>query len=269
VTAELSTGGVVYGVRLRSEFVYRYVGLTTKSVEIRLRQHVKVARSGRKTPFYDWLRVHDGEDIVADELDRVKGLEELGRAEIRWIELLRRDGHSLLNLSQGGLGPMGIEWTPEMREAARIRSTGRKGVSRFAGDNPFYGRTHAAEQRAKWSKLRKGKNAGPYNPNYGRFGKEHPSFGHVMSEEARERLAEQRRGVGNPNYGRRASDETRAKMSAARKGRPKPSSRRSAHTRHHTNKGVTKASCRYCIEDLARQEPLVRRLRELHDDVGQ
>jgi hypothetical protein len=70
-----------------------------------------------------------------------------------------------------------------------------------------------------------------------------------MSEQAREKLSEQRRGVGNPNFGRKASDETRAKMSAVRKGRPMPSSRRSAHTRHHTMRGVKKDTCRYCIED--------------------
>jgi hypothetical protein len=250
MAAELPTGGLIYGVRLQSEFVYRYVGLTTRSVEIRGRQHVKVARSGRRTPFYDWLRVHDGDDIVVDVLDRVEGLEDLGRAESAWIEWLRREGHPLLNLSQGGLGPMGIEWTAEMREAARIRSTGRKGVSRYAEDNPFYGRTHGPEQRAKWSKLRKGQNAGPENPNHGKFGDAHPGFGRVMSEQARERLSEQRRGVGNPNYGRQASDETRLKMSAVRKGRPMPSSRRNAHTRYHTNRGVKKDTCRYCIEDL-------------------
>ena len=249
MTAQLPSGGVIYGVRLRSESCYRYVGLTTKSAKIRLRQHVKVARSGRKTPFYDWLRVHDGDRVVVDDLDRVEGLEELGRAEIEWIERLRMCGHPLLNLSQGGLGPMGIEWTAEMREAARIRSTGRKGVSRFAEDNPFYGRTHGAAQRAKWSKLRKGRNGGPDNPNYGKIGENHPSFGHVMSQEARQRLAEQRRGVRNPNYGRKARDETRAKMSAVRKGRPMPSSRRNAHTRYHTNRGIRKDTCPYCIED--------------------
>lgn len=249
--AELPTEGLIYGVRLPSEFVYRYVGLTTKSIEIRLKQHFKVARSGRKTPFYDWLRVHDCADVIAEELDWVEGLEELGRAEIAWIELLRRQGHPLLNLSQGGLGPMGIEWTAEMREAAKIRSTGRKGVSRFAEDNPFYGRRHRPEQRAEWSRLREGTNAGPENPNYGKFGEDHPSFGHVMSKQAREQLAEQRRGPGNPNYGRLASAETRAKMSAVRKGRPMPSSRRSAHTRHHTNRGIKKETCQYCIQDSA------------------
>lgn len=240
---------MVYGVRLRAESTYRYVGLTTKSAALRLGQHVKVARSGRKTPFYDWLRKHLDDGIVVDELERVVDLEELGRAEVRWIEALRREGHPLLNLSEGGLGPTGIEWTTEMREAARIRSTGRKGVSRFAQENPFFGRTHDAAQRAKWSTIRKGRNTGVDNPNYGRFGADHPSFGHVMPAEARERLAEQRRGAGNPNFGRVASEETRAKMSAARKGRPMPSSKRNAHTRYHTNRGVKKATCKYCMED--------------------
>lgn len=61
-----------------------------------------------------------------------------------------------------------------------------------------------------------------------------------MSEAAKARLSAGMTGSGNPNFGRRASEETRAKMSAARKGRSLPSSRRSAHTRHHTNKGVKK-----------------------------
>ncbi|NGP04097.1 NUMOD3 motif protein [Rhodococcus sp. 14C212] len=233
------------------EFEYRYLGLTTKTAHVRLRQHFKTAYGGRKTPFYDWLRKQDRNDVVADELDWVEGLEELGQAEIAWIALLRREDQPLLNLSQGGLGPTGVVWTDEMREAARTRSTGREGTSRFAEENPFFGREHSEDQRAKWSDTRKGTNTGASNPNFGKFGESHPSFGRVMPEELRSRLSEQRRGAGNPNFGKRASAETRAKMSAVRKGRPMPSSRRSAHTRYHTNKGVFKDTCQYCIEDAA------------------
>jgi hypothetical protein len=57
------TDGVIYGVRLRVEFDYRYIGLTTKSEHVRLRQHFKVAAAGRKTPFYDWLRVQETRTI--------------------------------------------------------------------------------------------------------------------------------------------------------------------------------------------------------------
>lgn len=63
------TEGVIYGVRLRTEFDYRYIGLTTKSERVRLRQHFKAAGRGRKTPFYDWLRKQDRDDVVADVLD--------------------------------------------------------------------------------------------------------------------------------------------------------------------------------------------------------
>ena len=249
MAAARSTGGWVYGIRLRWESRYRYVGLTTKTARVRLRQHWKEAVAQRKTPFYDWLRQQDRNDVVVDNLDWADELDELGEAEIAWIALLRQEGHPLLNLAAGGLGPTGVQWTAEMRQAASIRATGRKIPGRFGRENPFYQGEHSAEQRAKWSAARKGTNAGPNNPNYGKFGPDHPSYGRVMSEESKARLARRMTGTGNPNFGRSASEETRAKMSAVRKGRPMPSSRRSAHTRHHTNKGVKNATCRYCIED--------------------
>ncbi|QZA06503.1 NUMOD3 motif protein [Mycolicibacter heraklionensis] len=248
-------GGLIYGVRLRSDSRYRYVGLTTKRAQVRLCQHLKEAAAGRKTPFYDWLRKQDRDSVIVDQLDWTDDLDELGEAEIAWIALLRHEGHPLLNIAAGGLGPTGVEWTAEMREAARIRSTGRKVPSRFGEENPFYQREHSAEQRAKWSAARKGTNVGPDNPNYRKFGADHPSFGHVMSAEAKAKLSEMRKGAGNPNFGRTASKETRAKMSAARKGRPMPSSRRSAHTRYHTNKGAFRDTCPYCLDEQAQLPP--------------
>ena len=247
-----TTGGLVYGIRLRREVEYRYVGITTKTASRRFHQHLRVAAEGRKTPFYDWVRKQDPADLTADELDWIEGLQELGEAEMNWISYLRREGDRLLNLSDGGLGPTGVVWTEAMREAARIRSTGRK-IKRESGSGAsFYGKNHSPELREKWSRERKGTISGPDNPNYGKFGPEHPSYGRVLSEEARAALSEARKGAGNPNFGKKASAETRAKMSAVRKGVPKPSSQRSAHTRHHTNKGIEKADCRYCVEDSAK-----------------
>ncbi|MCC3270065.1 NUMOD3 domain-containing DNA-binding protein [Arthrobacter gengyunqii] len=243
--------GYIYGVRLQGEREYRYVGMTTKTVARRFAQHLKCARDGRKTPFYDWLRKQDQQGVRADELQEVWDLTDLGQSEIDWIAYLKRDGHRLLNLSKGGLGPTGVLWTAEQREAARLRSTGRKGLSRFGEANPFYGRSHTPEQRLKWAEERAGQYAGPENPNFGRFGAEHPRFGSSMTPEARKALSDARTGAGNPNFGKKASEETRAKMSAVRAGRPMPSSRRSAHTRYHSNKGVEKADCRYCVEDSA------------------
>lgn len=105
--AEPPTGGVIYGVRLRSEDVYRYVGLTTKTAPVRLRQHFKVAAAGRKTPFYDWLRKQDRDNVIAVPLDWADGLDELGEAEIAWIVLLRQEGHCFAGHLGVGISPKG------------------------------------------------------------------------------------------------------------------------------------------------------------------
>ncbi|KRE66825.1 NUMOD3 motif protein [Arthrobacter sp. Soil736] len=247
-----TAGGLVYGIRLRREVEYRYVGITTKTASRRFHQHLRVAAEGRKTPFYDWLRKHAPSDVIADELDWIEGLHELGQAEVDWISYLRREGDRLLNLSDGGLGPTGVVWTEEMREAARIRSTGRK-IARQSGPGAsFFGKNHSLEQREKWSQERKGSYLGPDNPNFGKFGQEHPSYGHSVSEETRKALSEAKKGAGNPNFGKKASAETRAKMSAVRKGRSMLAMQHNAHTRDHTNKGIEKADCRFCVEDSAK-----------------
>ncbi|MFE6964317.1 NUMOD3 domain-containing DNA-binding protein [Agromyces sp. NPDC057679] len=256
-TPELGEGspmlGIVYGFRVKATGEYRYVGQTTKSLSRRTGQHLTVARRGRKTPFYDWLRKTPREEFEVVILERIcTSREDLGLAEIGWITLYRELGDRLLNLSEGGLGPTGVEWSPERRQATSERNRGRVGVSMPGEANPMWGRTHSEEQKARWSAERKGMNAGELNPNYGKFGSDHPGFGHSMSEESRQQLSEMRRGEGNPNFGRSASAGTRAKMSAARKGRPMPSSVRSAHTRYHTNKGVSKPECRFCVEDAAK-----------------
>lgn len=246
---EVRSVGRIYGIRIEGSREYRYIGLTTKTAHGRLLKHLQVARSGRKTPFYDWLRKH-GEKVVINVLaDHFLELSELGQAEVDYIRWFRSAGHDLLNVSEGGLGPTGVVWTEEQREAARVRSTGRKGVSRPGPLATFFGKHHTEEQRARWSEERKGTFVGPANPNYGKFGDDHPAFGHKWSAEARAALSEMRRGEKNPNYGKTASAETRAKMSAARKGVPRPSSARSAHTRYHTNTGRTSPTCKFCIVD--------------------
>ncbi|WP_082914345.1 NUMOD3 domain-containing DNA-binding protein [Microbacterium sp. H83] len=246
--------GVVYAVRRYAASEYRYVGITTKTVGIRSRQHLKSARAGRKTPFCDWIRAHDSEseEVYFEPVELVAGdrLVDLGLAEQRWIAKLRAEGHRLLNLSDGGLGPRGYVWTEAQRAAAGQRSRGRTRPDIGSGsDHPSWGTRRSDEQRAKWSVQRKGMNAGERNPNFGKFGPEHPKFGHRMSEESKARLSEMRKGELNPNFGKSASAETRTRMSIARKGKKMPSSRRSAHTRYHSNKDVFKDTCAYCVED--------------------
>lgn len=245
-----SVVGVVYGIREADSEEYRYIGQTSTSIKKRWAKHRAVARSGRRTPLYDWMRSKGDPELEIDVLELVFfEREELGIAEMAWIQYLREKGDRLLNISAGGLGPTGLEWTAQQRELARERSTGRPGTPRFGEANPFFGKTHSEEQRARWSVQRAGNIAGAKNPNYGKTGAAHPAFGRTLSEETRQRLSEQKRGELDPNFGKKASAETRSRMSAARKGVPRPSSARSAHTRYHTNKGVISPNCRFCVDD--------------------
>jgi hypothetical protein len=242
--------GVIYGLRLVHASEYRYVGLTEAPLALRLRRHLACARRGERRPVYDWIRKYGKEEIVIDVLETVTtSREALGAAEISWIALRRMLGDRLLNISAGGLGPSAVVWTDEQREAARKRSTGRPGTSRPGAANPFYGKHHSAAQREKWRASRSGTNAAEDNPNFGKFGPDHPSYGHTMSDESRAKLSAMRIGSLNPNYGKTASAETRAKRSAAQRGVPKPTSARSAHTRYHTNRGILSGKCAQCADE--------------------
>ena len=166
--------GSVYGVRAMESNEYRYVGLTTKTILRRRSEHFKNAHRGIKTPFADWLRKQQSrEDVFFGSLELVmsEDLEDLGRAEQQWIARLRAEGHRLLNLTDGGLGPRGYVWSDEQRRAVGDRTRGTIHPNPQRGpDNPMWGRSHSDEQRARWSEARRGTNTGAANPNYGKFG---------------------------------------------------------------------------------------------------
>lgn len=141
--------GVIYGFRLMGSAEFRYVGLTTTSMRRRTQQHFKKAAADVKNPFYDWLRKHDESEIFVQSLEVVTSYPaDLGVAEKRWIELFHAEGHRLLNLTEGGLGPTGYVWTDEQRKAAGDRARGRPtGISRKGPDSPAWGLRHTDEQR--------------------------------------------------------------------------------------------------------------------------
>jgi group I intron endonuclease len=243
--------GFIYGMRQIGTTQVRYIGLTTASVEKRFLTHKKASRRGVKYPVYDWIRKHGEENIEAFLIEHVQ--EGLEQRELFWISHYREMGHTLLNLTDGGLGPNGHVWTEEQRAAHSIKM--KEVVNRpevkakiKANRTISYGPRHSEEQKAKWSQDRKGSITGEKNPNYGKFGPDHPSYGRKISEEAKKKLSEQRMGKNNPNYGKKYSEEERKEMSRVRKGKPMPSSSRSAHTRYHVNLGGFSEKCKYCKE---------------------
>ena len=196
--------------------MYRYVGLSVQPT-VRFRQHINSSKRGSTLPVHNFIRKYSEDSIELVELEVV--LEsKLKRAEKKWIQKLKKDGHNLLNLTDGGEGVFGFR--------------------------------HSNEQKAKWSKDRKGSITGNKNPNYGKFGRDHPAYGRIFSEETIKKLSEQKIGKNNPNYGKTLPNKTKQKMSKAQKGVPKPFSAKSAHTRWHVNKNTISTVCRFCQETI-------------------
>jgi group I intron endonuclease len=207
--------GFIYAFKLKNSTEYRYVG---KTVNIRNRfiAHKNSAERGENLPLYRWIRSKgiDNVEIVVLQEAEDSVLQDL---EVSWIYQIKNRGDRLLNLTDGGEGTLGYR--------------------------------HKEEQKKKWSEERKGSITGVKNPNYGKFGPQHPAYGRKLSEETKKRLSEQKMGENNPNYGKSLNEETKRKMSLAQKGRPRPSSARSAHVRYHINQKGFSEKCKYCIEE--------------------
>lgn len=192
----------VYGLRLSSERHYRYVGQTSKEPRVRLTQHARSARSGSTQPIHEWMRECGPENVVCDVLEQPCPTEDyLSYAESYWIQELRSFGHDLLNAKDGGAaGPRGVRWSTEQR--TRVSGAG----------NPFHGRKHSDETRARMSA------SAPR-----RSGSDHHLHGKKQSAE---HIAKR---IGNND-------------SPAQKAH----SRKLNHVRWHERRNIVKPDCNYC-----------------------
>lgn len=97
----------IYAILDPLSFQIRYVGQTTKKVEVRMLWHLKKERM-------DQLKRQDGHFYVV-ELEHAN--EDIGNArEQAWISRFKNMGMDLLNISSGGAGAQGREWTESQRE---------------------------------------------------------------------------------------------------------------------------------------------------------
>lgn len=156
---------VIYGLRLRTETKYRYVGQTQFGAAYRLRRHRHMSKY-RDYPVCMWLRKHD--DVVIDVLERVPvgDLQVLDAREVEWIARLRGRGHDLLNCDDGGRS---MYTQTEIARQKRVRS---------GKDHYNYGKHHSEETRKKLSAARKLR---------------------VTTEETKAKMSESSKGVKNHN----------------------------------------------------------------------
>ena len=171
----------VYALHLKDHpNEYRYIGVTKHSVEERLYRHKKSAKYDKKYPVHMWIRKHY-EDVVATVLVDNLSIEEALELEVRYIADFRKNGHNLLNATDGGDGITGYVFTEEARKAVSDGQRGRKFSEetkrkiseskqgkklseehrKKIGDG-VRGKVRSAETRRRMSESQKGKSRNPY-----------------------------------------------------------------------------------------------------------
>lgn len=247
---------VIYGLRLDNSFEYRYVGLTRIGALNRLKRHFYDSNK-RNTHVYQWIRRFK-KNIIVDVLEEcaIGDDDYLCQAEEYWISQIRSFGHSLTNHSLGGeSGSYGARWTltpDQVRAGTQHPMFGlhHSEESKLKMSNAKTGTKRSEESKRKQSEAIRGEN---HWTNGRGFSKEHKKniskslSGRKLSDEHRKKMSESRKGIAPSEKARLAhvKGESHPFYGKPAHNKGKPST--SAHTRWHTNKGVTSSKCRYCI----------------------
>lgn len=179
-----------------------YIGQTTGSLNERIQGHKDAAKSkkGYSVIFRNAIRKHGIESFVFSVLRICDSQDELNRWECYYIALFGgyNDTSLTYNMKDGGIS--GATCKAIRENHSNLLKIKYKGVG-----NPFYGKIHTDESRAKISKNRKGKLVGPNHYMYGKSVSQEriDSFVHNLanwrkSEEGKIALSVKNSGFSNP-----------------------------------------------------------------------
>ena len=114
--------GYIYGLHLVDDHRIRYVGMTIKNPEERLRQHIRAAARTPSLPVYRWITKHSPEQISVTVLEEVADNLQLPEKEVEWITRLQTNkvGGDGLNCTKGGeFGSVWDHLSEEQKQRAR------------------------------------------------------------------------------------------------------------------------------------------------------
>ncbi|WP_158572950.1 MULTISPECIES: NUMOD3 domain-containing DNA-binding protein [Anaerotruncus] len=199
-----------------------YVGMTSQPLSRRFRR----GEGYRKNIYFYRAICKIGWDnfehrIIAQNLSQLKA-EELEKSLISKYQTT--DPSHGYNITDGGDGLNGYIPTLALKKLRSLQNAGER--------NPFYGKHHTPETRAKLSAINKTKMAGTENPFYGKKHNEQTKekirqyrLGKTMPQEVRQRISLSTTGAKNHFYGMSHSVEQRKKWSQKRTGAGNPMAR--------------------------------------------
>ena len=187
-----------------------YVGITSNSLEDRKKSHFKEARSSNRpnVHFHNVLKKYDNLivwEVLHENLSEKEALDKEAEyrpsVNIGW------------NSDRGGVKAISAEWYADEKNKNehRLRTSVATKARIAEKDTP-----EARSERAKnvWDKdgyreSREGLLSGDKNPQFGKFGQEHPAAGHKKTDAGRQAISRAQKG-------RTVSEETKRKLSATR-----------------------------------------------------
>lgn len=130
-----------------------YVGITSKSVEARYRQHLKRVNAGENYKLYNAMRKYGVENFTYRLIDVASDWQDACKKERFYIAKYnsRDNGY---NMTLGGEGQYGLVYTDEMRKARSILSKG-EGNPNYGRVSSMRGKHYTEAQRLKYKESAK------------------------------------------------------------------------------------------------------------------
>jgi hypothetical protein len=178
---------IVYWARLAEHddpYSEGYVGISQNSLDERKRSHYKTAKSNarRNNHFHNAL-IRYGDEVVWELLH-----DDLEKDDALYLEDgYRPDINVGWNTDKGGVEAVSPEWYADEANKEKHRQATAEATRRRIAelDSPEARAERAREVWAdeEYRKSREGMSAGENNPQYGKFGKDHPGYGHKKTPE--------------------------------------------------------------------------------------
>jgi len=213
-----------------------YIGMTCASLEDRFSQHASHALRGADSHLHRAIRAHGIESFTIELVDVAYTRKEAAAKERYWIKAADTFGEGGYNVTLGGEGVAGYQWTEEQRQQASETAYERTPEHREALRATLLlsqEKIIATRKTPEYRNAQRLRNLGDRNPMFGQklpdkrktvisvsqMGEGNAFFGRTHSGESKQKISDAKKGTGvgeeNPFFGRKHSPETRAKMSAA------------------------------------------------------
>lgn len=183
----------------------KYIG-QSNNIRCRMSNHFRELRRGKDSSQLlqrAWDKYGE-ESFSIYIVEEIQDIDSLYDREIYFIKELNTKSPNGYNLTEGGYGMLGYEFSEEQKEKRRGQNNPLFGIRRFGKDNPNYKRKHTEEEKQLMSK------------NHADFKKEnHPQWGKHLRDETKDKIRKARLGTFHTEESKKKMSDSNHKLSGS------------------------------------------------------